>query len=445
MLNLFKRVHLFSSIIILLAICCFSTAFAGDFLNSAHGESTFGVDRDSLTNPTDFGYSPGNCAHCHEQHASIEGTEPAPVKPGPDNYALFYNNFINQTDGVCLRCHVSAGGDQIGNIINRDYSYRAGNWNAAPAISDMLTQFSFATGAGPTYYPSSHNLNDISTFIQTQAWGYTANSNPCVACHNPHAVQGDPFNAPNSAKTSTRGWPLSLPSEHGTSPWDLWGNNYTAPGAGNGERMLNYTANYQAPYRVGAASLEPIGDTVSNPPTLAEINTAAQNTTDLVTFCLDCHGNPAGVTSSALGAIPQINWATDIHGTAVGLANHNKGTLNLPYTEPPSGGLGDYVLSCLDCHESHGSENAYLLRSEVNGVQVVQRSPAAGQVITANNSTNNWFAFCSACHTITNNNTGPLCGSANHTGTFPNSNCITCHFHGSNATARACAPAEDTF
>ena len=123
MIYLLRRIRLINGLIILLTVFWISSALAGAYLNSAHGDSTSGVDRDGLTNPTDFGYSPGNCAHCHEQHASIEGTEPAPVKPGSDNYALFYANFVSQTDGVCLRCHRSAGGDQIGNIINRDYIY----------------------------------------------------------------------------------------------------------------------------------------------------------------------------------------------------------------------------------------------------------------------------------------------------------------------------------
>jgi cytochrome c553 len=211
--------------------------------------------------------------------------------------------------------------------------------------------------------------------------------------------------------------------------------------------MLNYTANYQAPYRYKVPltpplTLEPIGDTVTVPPTLAEINTAAQNTTDLVTFCLDCHGI-AGVNSTALGGLTQINWATDVHGTTIGLdGNHNKGALKPPYTDP-SALLGDYVLSCLDCHEPHGSVNAYRLRSEVNGVQVVPRNPAAGQEIAADNSNGNWFAFCSACHTIINNNTGPICGSANHSGTFPNNICITCHAHGSSVPV--CAPPTTPF
>lgn len=51
-------------------------ANSGPYLDSAHGNSTYGVNRSSIST---FGYSKGNCVHCHEQHASIGGAEPAVV------------------------------------------------------------------------------------------------------------------------------------------------------------------------------------------------------------------------------------------------------------------------------------------------------------------------------------------------------------------------------
>lgn len=53
------------------------SACAGDYLNSAHGNSSYGVERISTAS---LGYSKGNCAHCHEQHASIGGEEPEPAR-----------------------------------------------------------------------------------------------------------------------------------------------------------------------------------------------------------------------------------------------------------------------------------------------------------------------------------------------------------------------------
>lgn len=51
--------------------------FAAPFTDSAHGNSTIGVKRKS--NPLCSDYPQGNCTHCHEQHASINGSEPNPT------------------------------------------------------------------------------------------------------------------------------------------------------------------------------------------------------------------------------------------------------------------------------------------------------------------------------------------------------------------------------
>jgi len=46
---------------------------ANEYTNSTYGNTTSGVDRTSTNQ-----YAASNCAHCHEQHASIGGAEPAP-------------------------------------------------------------------------------------------------------------------------------------------------------------------------------------------------------------------------------------------------------------------------------------------------------------------------------------------------------------------------------
>ena len=400
------------------------SAHGGSYIDSAHGDASNGVDR-SATNS--LGYGRANCAHCHEQHASIEGSEPAPAG-GASAFALFYSNYVNQTDNVCVQCHVDAGSVQSdGPIINRSYSYRAGAWTS-DTVNDVLESFSFVSPA------TSHNLSDIVTFI-TGRWGYTANSNPCAACHNPHAAQGDPLAAPTSAKSSgTRGWPVSRSSEHTNTPWGLWGDDYTAPGAGNGERMNNYTTNYQAPYRFGSqpgAGYEPDGSTTQD----------GSNLTDFNTFCTDCHNTTNTISSATLGTLLKINWTgvaadginPDIHGQKQGrLSLPDKGALLAPYNE---GSGSDITLSCLDCHEPHGSNNAYFLRRQVNGVVIAQQ-------IEDDNSNGGVAAFCQACHDILETGTGSPCNVGTHSSVdFSNANCLGCHTHG----GTTCGPTNSVF
>ncbi len=359
--------------ITLIALLFFSVLFlqinparAGVYLNSAHGNSSSGVKRSAAGFPTD--YPNGLCAHCHEQHASIGGAEPAPVAGTPSGYALFYDNYINQTDGVCFQCHTNVSSYQTGgSLVNRSYSFRAGGWTA-DTLNDILEAFSFISPA------VSHNLDDIKTFI-TGNWGYTANSNPCNACHNPHAAQGDPLGAPNSAKSSTtRGWPVSRPSQHTTdnNAWGLWGDN-------TGEKMSDYVGalSYQAPYRYGSTTtFEPDGSTTQD----------GSNLTDFPTFCTDCHNTTNTIYSTTLGRnLRTIDWNNEKHGKGnadISLCGDN------PY---PSGttGLGK-VLSCTDCHEPHGSPNAFLIRNEVNG------GVLGGSI--GSFSTTDWHYLCDRCH-----------------------------------------------
>ena len=402
---------------------------AGPYLSSAHGNSTYGVQRDLTGSAI---YAKGNCSHCHEQHASIGGSEPTPSSGSPSKYALFYSNHVSQTDNFCFKCHDNTTTVATTAITNRSYSYRAAGWTI-DTINNILEAFD--TNQANTL--SSHNLDDISTFIRAQSWGYTTDSNPCAACHNPHALQGDPENSPNTAKSSvSRGYPVSRPSLHATlTTWGLWGDSA-------GEKMSDYTSRYQAPYRYNSTTTyEPDGSTTQD----------GSNLTDFNTFCTDCHNATNTIYSTALGRnLKTINWDNEKHGKrdANGYI-----TVDPPYTSG-SGSLG-YVLACTDCHEPHGSPNAFLIRNEVNG-------GVLDGTITSFSDTN-WHYLCDRCHqddleqdggcqedhyyiihhTDIGGETRPInpsacatCHGAGGTGSFCNSgkakyDCYNCHYHGS--------------
>ncbi|HIC92592.1 MAG TPA: hypothetical protein EYP21_11185, partial [Syntrophaceae bacterium] len=120
-------------------------AMAGPYLSSAHGNTSYGVDRNATGFPD---YAVGNCAHCHEMHASIGGAEPAPTG-GPDKYALFYNNYVSQTDGVCFKCHDATTTISATAIVNRSYSYRAGGWTD-DTLDDILEAFTYGPPTSTT-------------------------------------------------------------------------------------------------------------------------------------------------------------------------------------------------------------------------------------------------------------------------------------------------------
>lgn len=400
-----------------LLVCFQDEAGAGAYLNSAHANSTYGVNRSATST---LGYARGNCAHCHEQHASINGNEPAPDGDAPSGNLLFYDNYVNQTDGFCLKCHTDTGSVQSSTIVNRSYSYRAGGWTADP-LNDVKEAFSFTTS---TTYPSSssHYLADIRTFISNaarSAWKYNALSNPCAACHDPHVVQGDPANSGNATKNGSGGWMLVRPSQHLTTPVSIWGDVAA-------EKLFNYTGAYQAPYRFGGigSGYEPDGSATTN----------GSNLTDFNTFCIDCHNNTNTIGSTLLGRnLINIDWTAGAGGDRHGQTTGSSAQLIAPYTNNTA-----YVMACTDCHEPHGSPNIFLTRPEVNNGAVVVTG------IVQNGGGTQWASLCERCH----GNTVAV-GAAHHAimGADPCTNChdtgtppvvyvacTTCHYHGSSAT-----------
>ena len=381
MVNNMKRIFLGLITLIFLGS---GFAYAGTYTDSAHGGSS-GVDRSTTSQ-----YGTGNCAHCHEQHASINGTEPAPnadPADGPDNYLLFDQNHYDQTLNFCFDCHKDGWGSYQAstNPTRRtNYSYSklfGGDTTACP--ESILRAFSFineATGASVSNCGvttgSSHKLTDIGSFVTDKSWGYTNDSNPCCGCHNPHAAKVPP-------STTTASSPISLPSAHANKyTWGIYSDTMS-------NYITSHGGTYQPPNKVGGGT---------------ELD--ASKLPDYNTFCTDCHIDAItsnnywikndGIESAT--ATIAIDWGNSVHGGDARKANK----IEAPYSTSNS----NYVLACTDCHEPHGSPNRYLIRKAVNGTS---------SVALTDNSRTKWTTLCDRCH-YTTHHSKP---------------CSNCHYHGS--------------
>lgn len=360
---------------------------AGSYSDSAHGNTAYGINRSATATE---GYTRGHCGHCHEQHASMNGEEPAPAGGSPSPYAIFSNNFTSQTEDFCFDCHKGVGSVQTSfSRSNYNYSYRAGGDDVHHlAPSNIYDTFNPASG-------SAHNLQDILTFVKTK-WPETFKdeSNPCNACHNPHL--------------STREYPIVRPTDRN----NIWGDSA-------GEHMSDYAAahgvQYQAPARVGGG-YEPDGS-----PT-----TDGSNLPDYATFCSDCHNATNVVYSSTLARnLRYIDWSRmnrghppgDVHGGVIRCysvdGNPTWGSLKEPYY---TANYNNFITCCTDCHEPHGAINGslYMLRQTVNGRYWSTWA--------------NGRELCKCCH-----NWASHCGGAD-------GNCMDCHFHNAHATCWGCSP-----
>ncbi len=406
-----KALFVLSFLFIVFYFCNYANSES--YLNSAHGNGTYGVKRD-VTELSD--YSQGNCAHCHEMHGSINKNEPSPAGGSPSPWALFADNFDNasayqrpttgyysQSDDFCFYCH-GPSSLQLNGITNYDYSQTFGgadpNTNATN-IMDAFNQFSY------------HNLYDIWKFAKTNSdfsYFFKNGSNPCVACHNPHIAQrscGKPEGSFNPSYSA-----ISKPSDHA----HLWGDNDT-------ERMNKY--NYQPPYCYNKIGFEPdcTNDTAS---------TQASKTPDYVTFCTDCHNTSNEIYSTTLGRnLYKIDWETTGGESGGDKHGKNSATVSTNLKAPYNNATG-FVVSCLDCHEPHGSPNVMLIRREVNGEKL------PGNITTLN--TSDWAYLCERCHKDDlysihhSDEDAPYrnpnrCGWC-HSGDPQPIKCNKCHFHG---------------
>jgi len=449
----------------LLALCCIlypDSVSSGPYLNSAHGDSNYGVNRSATAT---FGYAKGNCAHCHEQHASIGGSEPAPAGGSPSRYAIFADNFISQTDDFCFYCHRGIGSVQVlFSRTNYNYSYWFGGDTVNHATpNNIYDAFNPVLG-------SSHNLQDILNFVKTK-WPETFKdeSNPCNACHNPHLAQ--------------RGYPVVRPTDRN----NIWGDSAS-------EHMSDYaTAHgglYQAPYRYNSTTTyEPDGSGTTD----------GSNVPDYITFCSDCHNATNVIYSTILGRnLSYINWANpnrtylqagDYHGSitrcfdvdgnsggqwktcgcikddsygfasgfcrgapvdAAGCCLYNGHTVNAPVwwgdIKPPykTANYPNFILNCTDCHEPHGAVHGngtttpYLLRKTVNGHYNKQCAGGPGNPCTWEEE------FCRSCHHHRNSTEQTYIPEFDRTITSDGwhcggpGNCLNCHNHNAYAKCYAC-------
>lgn len=393
-----------------------TSLLAGTYLLSAHGSSSDGVLRPSIgPPPSGFGYSQGNCAHCHEQHASINGSEPAPSSGSASPYELFATNFNSaaqtnpyaEADNFCFFCHNDPATAQ--SVLNNDNAQTFGCGAQGPTtIRAAMNQLSY------------HNLYDVWNFSKATFPGFTSSSNPCNACHNPHLARQNRL-FPQDPTYSA----ISKPSDH----FNLWGTTETMDSS--------YNTQYEPPYCSNALSDR-------EPAASVDASNGRANTPDYVAFCTSCHTTTNTIASSTLARdLKTIDWSNT--GDKHGLRPMDGSVSTMPPFDTPSSGT-DFVLSCLDCHEAHGSENVMLLRRRANGSDL-------SAAITSLD-TSDWGLLCLKCHKddaaagIGNPNdweyihhkvsdapyTQKRCGSCHPGGPGRPIACQSCHYHGGVAT-----------
>ena len=264
----------------------------------------------------------------------------------------------------------------------------------------------------------------------------------CTSCHNPHVITGKYWEAESGKSPITRpdfSDSINNPRAMGKT---LWGavagekmDDYAAIGTGSGgwyfskarggNIIFDQPGKYQPPKAGSGYSFEYSGKVLP----------------DYTSFCLDCHQNNMG--GNTQGA---VNWSGDNYKHGLTAAN-NPAAMNYGSTWYGSRGNPDpifsvagvqvgrgakhfmrwpyetsdrisgvnFVMSCTDCHEAHGSDRGGFIRERFN-------VNANGDCGTGGNSDpdgencrdgGNWNGFCNACHYYYGGgHAGMSCGNA---------------------------------
>ena len=328
---------------------------AGDYADSAHGDTTIGVDRSSID--TDFSnYATGNCAHCHEQHASLGGTEPNPGSSLAD-YLLFDVTSINT---FCNTCH-----------------------DGSPVAGDVASQTIKTSGHDPATTKTPGSINAV-----------------CMDCHDPHAatevahVEATDGNtasgilknvagvraiwtAPSSPSNGTE--TLSAPSYTATpavtKEYELclkchssyaWGSTPPTGWTDQGEEFNPYNFSFHpvsehtAGQQWNNAFLRTSYSTAMNAPwnSLANIDSNSDGTPDARMHCSDCHADStAGAPKGPHGS----NAVYILRAVGPGTTYNNLCLLcHRPEAGPATSAFGNHTTAkhqypsnaqgCLGCH-----------------------------------------------------------------------------------------------
>jgi len=343
-------------------------ALAGSYLDSRHGTA---VNRSSIDNKFST-YATGNCGHCHEQHASLNGGEPVPDGNAPSGYLTFATE-----QALCLTCHDGAPATtNIQASFNKLYKHGK---NGSTGTDYMIT------------YDDRHRAGE-----KTSAAFDSFNRHAeCVDCHNPHqATDANPLKGATGI-TPTNGGAWTSPSSPATSaevndPAQQYKicfkchSNWAGFGTGTNQALEFNTVN-PSYHNIEGAANPPSSDTYGNfNPTYvykmmprysgwgtSTVNTSTMNVNlrNAAMRCSDCHGDtdasPQGIHGSATRPILKVPAGSPF------TAWNN--TLNLASLT---------TIWCFNCHASNFANTGF------------------------GNSTSNWHttkhnksnAYCQTCH-----------------------------------------------
>jgi len=172
----------------------------------------------------------------------------------------------------------------------------------------------------------------------------------------------------------------------------------------------------QHPVTITYGHASGLNDTLKPSP---DANIYIEGTQVLCTSCHDPHN-----AASDDGALARSADASDLCTDCHKVNGYDGYTASLALVANHNGGKHTSATKCLDCHTTHGTDNALLVKNRING-KAVSFLNFTGPNSFGNDSGS---SVCEACHTTTKYHLSDGTGTGHHTG----ENCTAvCHTHSS--------------
>jgi hypothetical protein len=320
-------IFLRSSLIILITSLIPLPVWAQTYTSTLHGTS---ANRSAVE--ATFPYTTnGLCAHCHDQHASIGGTEPTlPSAQGPSYYSLFQDNYGSATNDLCYACHDTFTISGMTLEYGR-YGIYQGSTKYDASIHSTSASMDWSPDAsppGPPFGPNS-TLTDPGN---------------CHNCHNPHGYDDGNGLVPHML--------FARDSQTGDSPEYEMGCESCHDGSQGGA-----TKDVRA--QLNKTYAHPTHD-YNDRHSLPESGSASFGPANRHAECVDCH-NPhtvvsstkhvAGTTGNAVSDVLKYVWGVQPSWTSIWTQ-----PISFTVRKPPAyndGAQYEYQI-CFKCHSRYG-------------------------------------------------------------------------------------------
>lgn len=272
----------------------------------------------------------------------------------------------------CLKCH---NGNVVVEHANRNLNCGTCHNSSDPKVMAAIAKGKGATGQDVFCYDChgtvNHHAGSACTVCHVQTGDKPAKEK-CFQCHGDIKAKYTSSSDTFAGLDSRKGYYATVNTKHDVQCYNCHNTHVTGSIIDPDNKTTAFTATIKHPGN---------GTTVM----------------DSTTFCVKCHDTTkptGGTTTPTMKNIKatylDAGTQSEQHGFGEG---SGRGILRGPYAAAEWNTKGVPTMPCLDCHDPHGGNGLYLLKT------VTDQFGKPATITTANIKSNSTARWCSQCHT----------------------------------------------